>query len=1070
MSLDKESCGVAEIQMFQDVLPTYCIRVFTATTRQEILYRGPPTAANNIFLIYDEYKKHFNVISGPLAFFAYSYYCIHCDKGYKHRTSHRCELKCSQCLAEHTKPDVNEYIPCDKCARTFFDKQCFANHVEGDAKTGRKATCDAIRKCLSCGVIGPVAGHRCGNRCRLCHVYYMDSEDHSCYVTVKKVKTRAHQQYIFFDIESQFIDTPDERTVSQHIPILIIAHRVCGRCANKIFDTTQRASCSRCTPHIFKGESCIKDFIEWLFNGNNFYSTVIAHNFKGYDGIFILKKLHELGKSPEFTTRGSQILEITIKPAKIRFVDSLSFLLKPLSKLPKMFGLTALKKGFFPYDFCTPNNINYVGKFPAKEYFGPESMRGSYSEKTGELTGDVKAFEIWYNANKHNVFDMQKELVEYCTSDVVILKQACLHFRKSFMNDAGIDPLLANVTISQLCMDYFRSHHLKENTIAIIPANGYHNEERQSEIGLKWLKYVEKTRGLSLIYKGTKGEKRVGKYRVDGYDPDNNVVFEFLGSYWHGDPKIYSSEAMNKTVGKSMDQLYTETMARINYIRAQGYAVEYIWESEFLSDPDAADFIKTCEVISPLAPRDAFYGGRTNCAWLKWECKSNEKIRYVDFCSLYPKVNKYGKYPLGHPTIITKDFGDLSIYYGLVKCRILPPRDLYLPVLPSRFSNGKLVFALCGICANKCMQSECAHSDAERALLGTWATPELDKAVEKGYTILEMYEVWHFQKSSQLNLETGERGLFSDYIDKFFKSKLQHSGWPPGCNTDKDRDAFIREVFQKEGIQLEKSSIAYNEGRRQMDKIMLNSFWGKWGQKNNLSKKVLVRSRAHFLSLMCDDTLIIESAIEQSPETLLLTYKLKAELVEAGPASNIIIACFTTALARLELYKLISSLDKRALYWDTDSCFYVETDNPNEFKPPTGAFLGDLTNELPAGRHITAFYSGGPKNYCYIMDDFDSSGSRSKCVIKGVSMNFSNCHIITPKMISSKIEKYVLEEDSSMVPVYKTDKFFSRSPDLSIYMINHEKRYRIMYDKRRYFRDYSTIPYGYRENVWRPWE
>mgnify|MGYP006992722991 CR=1 FL=1 len=65
--------------------------------------------------------------------------------------------------------------------------------------------------------------------------------------------------------------------------------------------------------------------------------------------------------------------------------------------------------------------------------------------------------------------------------------------------------------------------------------------------------------------------------------------------------------------------------------------------------------------------------------------------------------------------------------------------------------------------------------------------------------------------------------------------------------------------------------------------------------------------------------------------------------------------------------------------------------------------------------------------------------------------------ILTPKMISSKIEKYVLEEDSSMVPVYKTDKFFSRSPDLSIYMINHEKRYRIMYDKRRYFRDYSTI-------------
>ena len=156
---------------------------------------------------------------------------------------------------------------------------------------------------------------------------------------------------------------------------------------------------------------------------------------------------------------------------------------------------------------------------------------------------------------------------------------------------------------------------------------------------------------------------------------------------------------MNKTVGKSMDQLYTETMARINYIRAQGYAVEYIWESEFLSDPDAADFIKTCEVISPLAPRDAFYGGRTNCAWLKWECKSSEKIRYVDFCSLYPKVNKYGKYPLGHPTIITKDFGDLSIYYGLVNGRILLYSYLYLLVLPSTLSYHKSAFPFVRICA-----------------------------------------------------------------------------------------------------------------------------------------------------------------------------------------------------------------------------------------------------------------------------------------------------------------------------------------------------------------------------------
>ena len=37
-------------------------------------------------------------------------------------------------------------------------------------------------------------------------------------------------------------------------------------------------------------------------------------------------------------------------------------------------------------------------------------------------------------------------------------------------------------------------------------------------------------------------EKRIGKYKVDGYCQEQNKVFEFLGDYWHAHPSMFSDE------------------------------------------------------------------------------------------------------------------------------------------------------------------------------------------------------------------------------------------------------------------------------------------------------------------------------------------------------------------------------------------------------------------------------------------------------------------------------------------------------------------------------------------------
>ena len=44
-------------------------------------------------------------------------------------------------------------------------------------------------------------------------------------------------------------------------------------------------------------------------------------------------------------------------------------------------------------------------------------------------------------------------------------------------------------------------------------------------------------------------------------------------------------------------------------------------------------------------------------------------------------------------------------------------------------------------------------------LHGTWCTPELAKAVELGYIIVTIHEVWHFYEH--------RKGLISDYVKQW---------------------------------------------------------------------------------------------------------------------------------------------------------------------------------------------------------------------------------------------------------------------------------------------------------------
>ena len=81
-----------------------------------------------------------------------------------------------------------------------------------------------------------------------------------------------------------------------------------------------------------------------------------------------------------------------------------------------------------------------------------------------------------------------------------------------------------------------------------------------------------------------------------------------------------------------MDQLYQDTGSKTKYLEACRLKVEQMWECELREkmekDEEMKRYFEEYEIVDPLQPRDAFYGGRTNAAKLFHECQGNEKIRY----------------------------------------------------------------------------------------------------------------------------------------------------------------------------------------------------------------------------------------------------------------------------------------------------------------------------------------------------------------------------------------------------------------------------------------------------------
>ena len=126
------------------------------------------------------------------------------------------------------------------------------------------------------------------------------------------------------------------------------------------------------------------------------------------------------------------------------------------------------------------------------------------------------------------------------------------------------------------------------------------------------------------------------------------------------------------------------------------------------------------------------------------------------------------------------------------------------------------------------------------------------------------------------------------------------------------------------------------------------------------------------------------------------------------------------------------------------------------YHPPMGDYLGDLSDELKGGE-ILEFVGGGPKQYGYwYMDKNGKEGTVLK--IRGFHLDKLAKESINYERFREMVEHFVKTgaKDTETIGFRQ----IATLKDRTVVTRWAKKTYKVVYKKRRFLPDFTTVPYG----------
>ena len=859
-------------------------------------------------------------------------------------------------------------------------------------------------------------------QCRICHDYEQFSIDlrtHQCRIPFSKEVTvdPEYSNLFVYDIEASQMEVMENKLI--HEPNCI--------CLRHVYNEEIRRHYTNVD------DFCFDIITDPLFLG----STIIAHNGGGYDHQFFLQYIERHNVMHVTTPRPGakhKYLEIVItkktKETSIHLKDFMMFFPSALKDIAESFKLP-IQKGDFPHRFNSGLRDEYIGALPP---IG--TVEDFYCLQTKKNQKEVDELRQWHETESEKYctcfdiecsctkqkWDFQEHLRSYCWLDTDILAQSVKLFREAHIqfgaehvedNLGGwkptpIDPFQFS-TQSQVALSFFLEGHRNQQVRPAISKP--RTRSGWSKASLLWL-YREQLKidpedgVIEHIGNSNKEyfESRVCYKPVDGFRKDkygNEHIYEFYGCFWHACPHCHILEINDETAIHPRRQIpwkiiHDTTQKQIIKLTEEyNICFHYIYECQFNQQPLPTDYEK--ELSNIILDREMFRGGRTEVFSPYARSTDTTVVQHHDVTSMYPYICANKMLPFGFPKIFYGSTckherlqrGD---YFGYVRCLVIPPSNCVLGLLPS-IVNNKLQFDL-------------------RPKLGVWFTEELYLAMEKGYVVDEIYEVFHFDENNR------STDYFRGYMSFFLRLKQEAEGWvKAGASSenpsDEEKEKVRQELYIQNGhmAKMVVANVRKNPVKRALAKLNLNCLWGKLAQDSYKDSKKMVFNYDDWMQDIILNPMIDQASLKYRMmvgSSYMCYYSLQNEFAKENARVNIWMASAVTAWARTILHERMFEVGpENVLYCDTDSVVFVKKrDDMTEY---TARGLGNWTDETEEGDEIEQFLALAPK--CYMKIERNNPTGSMKA--KGVRMTVTNKEKTSQEVVASILEQELMypEED-----------------------------------------------------------